>query len=164
MMSGEGLGVRLMSLIRKLLQILNVLIVISVLLVVCSMAAYFASIVFRSPEPPSQVISEKFNLCLEFTGNPGSGEETYMFIHHCDVPLKKTDFDLLYDEQTYLDFHATMECADIEVADKDNDGIKEVYAVQQWLCKQFAHPWGKDPIRATYKIDQNGKFTEIDMP
>lgn len=85
-----------------------------------------------------------------------------MFTHRCDVPLKKTLFGSVFDEQTYLDFHATMECADIEVADRDNDGVKEIYATQQWLCKQFAHPWKEDPVKVIYKIDSNGKFTEID--
>jgi hypothetical protein len=147
---------------RKLFQALKVLIVIPSLLTACGMAAYLASIVFRSPNPPSQIISERFNLCIAFEANLGSGEETLMFTHPCDVPLKKIDFGLLFDENTYLDFHMTMECADIEVADRDNDGIKEVYAVQQWLCKQFAHPWGKDPVKAIYRIDRDGRFTELD--
>jgi len=120
-----------------------------------------ASEVFRAPNPPSQVISEKLNLRIEFEGNPGSGEETLMYTRRCDIPLKKDKFGF-YDEHDYLDFHITMECPRIEVADKDDDGIKEVYATQEWLCKQFAHPWGKDLVKATYKIDQNGKFIELD--
>ena len=147
--------------LHKLLQTLRILVVIASLFTACSLGAYVASLAFRAPRPPaSQVISERFNLCLQFTGNPGSGEETLMFTHRCDVPLKKTDFGLMYDEQTFLDFHTTMECADIEVADRDNDGIKEIYAVQHWLCKQFAHPWKEDPVRAIYRIDSSGKFTE----
>ncbi len=147
---------------HKLFRILRILIVVASLFTACGVIAYIASVVFQSPNPASQVISEQFGLCLDFVGNLGSGEETLMFTHRCDVPLRAVDFGLSYDERSYLDFRMTMECANIEVADRDGDGIKEVYAEQQWLCKQFAHPWSKDPIRAIYKIDQNGKFTEID--
>lgn len=130
------------------------------LMIICGMAAYAASEVFRAPIPPSQVISEKFNLCIHFEGNPGSGEERLMYTHRCNIALTKNQFGQ-YDEHDYLDFLSTMECPKIEVADRDNDGIKEIYAVQEWLCKQFAHPWEKDPAEMTYKIDQNGKISEV---
>jgi len=84
---------KFMDAIRKLSRVLEILIVISSVVVGCGMVAYLASEVFRAPNPPSQVISEKFNLCIDFEGNPGSGEETLMYTHRCDIPL--TEFSII---------------------------------------------------------------------
>ena len=111
--------------------------------------------------PSSQVVDKENNICLEFAGNLGSNESLYMFTHYCNVPLKRDSYDF-YDKSTYLDMQETMECPRIEVADKDNDGYVEVYLVQDWLCKEFAHPWGRDPKRLVFRIGADGKFVEIE--
>jgi len=110
--------------------------------------------------PPSQVVSEEYNLCIEFEYNLGTAEIILMYTHRCDVPLEK---DILgaYDENDYLDVQVTMECPRIEVVDIDGDGFKEIHAAQEWLCKQFAHPWDEDAQELTFDIDQDGKFIEI---
>jgi len=109
--------------------------------------------------PPPQIIDEAHNICLTFEDNPGSGEFAIMLTHYCNIPIKSKYG--LYDESTYIDMKETMECAWIEVADKDNDGHKEIYLVQDSFCKEFAHPWGKDPKQLTFRVDADGRFIEI---
>ncbi len=111
--------------------------------------------------PAPQIIDQAHNICLAFEGNEGSNESLYIFTHYCNIPLKRDSYGLFYDASTYIDMRETMECPWIEVADKDNDGHKEIYLVQDSFCKEFAHPWGKDPKRLTFRIDADGRFIEI---
>jgi hypothetical protein len=123
-----------------------------------AVAYYIDHLSLNFPSP--QIVDETHNICLDFEDNPGSGEFAIMLTHFCNVPIKSNLYGL-YDESTYIDMQETMECPWIEVVDKDNDGYKEIYLVQDWFCKEFAHPWGKDPKRLTFRIDADGRFIEV---
>jgi hypothetical protein len=143
----------------KTRRILPALLCVAVLVFCGVPAAYFVNQLSLSIPPP-QIIDEVNNLCLDFEGNLGSNESALMFTHYCNIPVKRNLYGL-YDENTYIDMKETMECAWIEVADKDNDGHKEIYLVQDSFCKEFAHPWSKDPKQLTFRVDADGRFIEI---
>jgi hypothetical protein len=143
------------------MKIWRILLAVSGILVLafCGIAAAYYIDHLSLSFPPPQIIDEAHNICLKFEDNLGSGEFAIMLTHYCNIPIK-SDYGL-YDKSTYIDMKETMECAWIEVADKDNDGHKEIYLVQDSFCKEFAHPWDEDPRRLTFRIDEDGKFIEI---
>ena len=132
-----------------------------ILLGPCGLCGITVYGVMGPPEPPPHVVvSTKDNLCLEFTGQRGTQENYIMLTHHCDVPLVEEEFGF-YEKGTYLDAEGTIECAWIQIADKDNDGLQEVYAHQDPICKEFAHPLPPEPTDVIYKIGRDGKFAII---
>ncbi len=112
------------------------------------------------PIPGSIVVSANYNLCVDFVYNEGSGEFMYLFSHWCNAPLKLDNFH--YPTQSsYIDMRMTMECPQYEIADKNNDGISEIYITQNRPCKEFAHPWDNDPKQLAFTFASNGKFVDI---
>jgi hypothetical protein len=145
------------------MKIWRIFLAISAIIVLgfCGISVAFVVDQLALNVPPTQIVDQAHNICLEFRSNEGSNESLYVFTHYCDIPLKRDSHGLLYDKSTYIDLRETMECPWIEVADKDNDGYKEIYLAQDWFCKEFAHPWGKDPKRLVFRLDSDGRFIEI---
>jgi hypothetical protein len=128
-------------------------------LVFLGFLAFYERVELGPSMPKPQVIGEKYNLCIYFEPNHGSGEFWIMVTHRCDVQVSIDEYDR-FRPGTYLDAEATQECGNIEFLPPDSDGIMGILETPEQLCRTIAHP-GAESRQITYKIDKDGKFIEL---